>query len=337
MTDILVINRYNENLQWINDISNKPFIKKIIVYNKGNIIPYDLDNKIKIINVENIGREGETYLSFIIDNYDNLVENIWFLQADPFDHSPDFMNFFKLGIKMKFESFQNLTCKYKYDFPPNHELVSVYNINNTRCSKFFFDKITLDLVGNNYGKIEKITEDYEKETGFKVEKKFGIYDNLCNQLEISRPKKIMTHTVSACFFVNNSLIKRHPKKTYIKLIEYLIENNFKYKIRGYVLERFWNYLFTGISYSELTECYSKILNHNFIGIFDSKKKIIIYFELSYQYKVVQDINCFIVFKNDKVLPHLKIIGKKYDIDECYNLNEAKLLYKKKLFLKNKSI
>ena len=68
MTDILVINRYNENLQWINDISNKTFIKKIIVYNKGDKIPYDLDNKIKVINVKNIGREGETYLSFIIDN-----------------------------------------------------------------------------------------------------------------------------------------------------------------------------------------------------------------------------------------------------------------------------
>lgn len=338
MTDILVINRYNENIQWINNISNKNWIKKIIIYNKGLKLPYELKNdfKIDINNVKNKGREGESYLTYIIDNYESLGDNVWFLQADPFDHSPDFLNFFKLGIKMKFGTFQNLTCQYKFDFPPNNELLNFYNIDNTRCSIFFFDKMTLDIVGHNYGKIEKMVLDYEKDTGFKVKENLGIYDYLCDLINIEKPNKIMTHTVSACFYVSKSLILRHSRETYMKLRDYLMEDNFKYKMKGYILERFWNYLLTGNSYFNLNECYSNIFNNKIIGIYDDNNKFIIYLNPQYsktQYKIVQDKNCYLILEGNKILPNLKILCKMNDIEECYNLSQAKLLYKKKIVFK----
>ena len=31
-------------------------------------------------------------LSYIINNYEQLPDNIWFVQGNPFDHSPDFLN-----------------------------------------------------------------------------------------------------------------------------------------------------------------------------------------------------------------------------------------------------
>ena len=93
MFSCIVISRFNENIDWINKIINKKWINQIIIYNKG---PHNLEHftnpKIKILNVENIGREGYTYLDFIISNYDNLHDELWFIQADPFIHSPDFLN-----------------------------------------------------------------------------------------------------------------------------------------------------------------------------------------------------------------------------------------------------
>ena len=66
------------------------WIKNIIVFNKGNDdVNIKYTDKINVISIENVGREGETYLQYIINNYDSLPEHIWFIQANPFEHSPD--------------------------------------------------------------------------------------------------------------------------------------------------------------------------------------------------------------------------------------------------------
>jgi len=74
---MIVIARYNENLDWVNNL-NQPYI----IINKGDEI--DLPN----IKIDNISREGYSYLHYIINNYDNLDDYIVFLQGNPFDHSP---------------------------------------------------------------------------------------------------------------------------------------------------------------------------------------------------------------------------------------------------------
>ena len=94
MTTCLFINRFNENISWINNIVEKDFINEIVIFNKG---PNDLNfnnKKIKISCVPNNGREGGGYLSYIIDNYINLPDFIFFCQGDSFEHSPYFLNFF---------------------------------------------------------------------------------------------------------------------------------------------------------------------------------------------------------------------------------------------------
>lgn len=73
----LVVARYNENLEWIN---NEPFNKyPIICYNKGNNNNFQINTEHKIYNLENVGREGHTFLYHIINNYDNLAEVTVFL------------------------------------------------------------------------------------------------------------------------------------------------------------------------------------------------------------------------------------------------------------------
>lgn len=68
---VIVIARYNENLEWLKE---SPFNDlHYIVYNKGNNENYYISDKfIKQVQLDNVGRETHTYLSHIIDNYDNL-------------------------------------------------------------------------------------------------------------------------------------------------------------------------------------------------------------------------------------------------------------------------
>jgi Protein of unknown function (DUF3431) len=66
----IVISRYNENLEWINEF---PFNKfTYIVYNKGINDNFEKKNVTKIINLPNIGRCDHTYLYHIVNNYNNL-------------------------------------------------------------------------------------------------------------------------------------------------------------------------------------------------------------------------------------------------------------------------
>lgn len=74
----LVIARYHENINWVND-QNYPYI----VYNKGEPLPQNINH----INLLNIGKESLTYLYHIIENYENIDNYTIFLQGNPFDHS----------------------------------------------------------------------------------------------------------------------------------------------------------------------------------------------------------------------------------------------------------
>ena len=76
----IICSRFNEDIRWI-----LPFIQNTIIINKGNDdLQYIPQNN--IIKYLNEGREGGTYLKFIIDNYENLPDYILFIQGNPFDH-----------------------------------------------------------------------------------------------------------------------------------------------------------------------------------------------------------------------------------------------------------
>jgi len=68
----IIISRYNEDLKWT---LLKPFNKfNYIVYNKGTDDNFEKSKAKKIINLDNIGREGHTYLYHIINNYNELAD-----------------------------------------------------------------------------------------------------------------------------------------------------------------------------------------------------------------------------------------------------------------------
>jgi hypothetical protein len=74
---IIVVARYNENIEWTKQFTN------VIIYNKGD----KLGEEYNEIMLNNVGREGHTYYKYICDNYYNLEDYTIFLQGNPFDHS----------------------------------------------------------------------------------------------------------------------------------------------------------------------------------------------------------------------------------------------------------
>jgi hypothetical protein len=74
MLDI-VIAKYKEDVSWSNQFKTS----RVIIYDKSGE-----DNG--FVNLPNFGRESHTYLTHIINNYDNLPDYTCFLQGNPFDH-----------------------------------------------------------------------------------------------------------------------------------------------------------------------------------------------------------------------------------------------------------
>ena len=75
---VMLVARYNEDLNWLRE---EPFNKyKYIVYNKGKNQQYYKSDKFKYeIKLENVGREGHSYLQYIIDSYYDLSDFTFFL------------------------------------------------------------------------------------------------------------------------------------------------------------------------------------------------------------------------------------------------------------------
>jgi hypothetical protein len=80
MTYQIVVSRYKENIDWVEELKDLDF--KVTIYNKyegSNLLP-------------NVGRESHTYIHHIVENWDNLADVTIFVQGNPFDHCHTFLN-----------------------------------------------------------------------------------------------------------------------------------------------------------------------------------------------------------------------------------------------------
>lgn len=85
----LSIARYNENIDWLQDLQNTIQNIDIYIMNKGNNnIPHQLQTN--ITSLPNIGKDQHSHLTYIINNYDNLPDIVIFTQANIEDHKDVF-------------------------------------------------------------------------------------------------------------------------------------------------------------------------------------------------------------------------------------------------------
>ena len=207
MDKSLIIARYNEDLGWLEKYKNF----KITVYNKGARLKNE--QYFKIINLENKGRESQTWLYHIVKNYNNLNDINIFLQG----------------------SIDDLNCMaYKN---PNDYLKKI--------NKYGFEVSRYGLIGPFHWdwnvNIDKDIRYKKQWENHEISRSSIGFRNFSKNLFPNMPLFIST-SYGGCFAVKKEIIHQHNLVFYEKLLDILSQH--KNPIEGHYMERLWCYIFT---------------------------------------------------------------------------------------------
>ncbi|MFT9253355.1 MAG: hypothetical protein ABF567_09815 [Acetobacter okinawensis] len=235
----LVIARYNEDVSWLSQV---PDGYNIFLYNKGDDIDLSsIRHKIhQYVKLENIGRESDTYLLHMLGNMSTTDSYTVFSQADPFEHSPDFLHL----LHQSFEGTAwGYSSQWKYNFPPEH-LIKSYMAKTGKPTR---DEI-FSLY--NWGPIYSYDEG-----AFLISNLYFAYYGVANGTNIAADffgrigydalqKKAAQATLgvfpyAAVFGVRNSAVHAVPKDVLLKAVLEVRANN----MAGHIMERLWFHLF----------------------------------------------------------------------------------------------
>jgi hypothetical protein len=201
----IIVARYNENIDWLNTEINN-----CIIYNKGT--PLNINNEIMIPNV---GRESDTYLHYIITNYNNLPDVIVFTQARISDHRGS--NDINYLINLK-----NEALIYKKSKP----LISYHKTNHKTCWS------------NDWNLLDN--DKYYLQDCYKNNKPLIFEEWFTTNINSNYPNPIHIYC-NGIFAVTKELILKHPIDYYKKLI--LEVNHHINSTEGHFFERSWYYIF----------------------------------------------------------------------------------------------
>ena len=165
------------------------------------------------------------------------------------------------------------------------------------------------------------------------------YDYLCSRIGIENPVyDIIGFTWSAMFYVSKNTIRNNEHSCYKKLHNVLLEYDLQGGNEGYMLERFWDYLFTKRSYMNVHEIYRihKLkLFSDICGCYYAERKMLFVMintnnENNYMYKtsIHDKTKCMLYpdpYDNDSVIEisDTYFNGKVIDKIGCSNIYGAK--------------
>lgn len=238
MNNHLVVAHYRENIEWIDRINAN---LDITIYHKGEILSNN--ERFRSIFLPNIGREGHTYIRHIVDNYDNLPDWCIFSQGSPFDHvsnwieiisgtEQDWMN---LSHMKKRDSFGNIKA---YFFNTTHNVLAERLVDGGSEYPFFWNKLFLQdssFIDRNIDEVIFRGEIADiRSTNY----------SLMNDIMEGREKKAMLFCPAAHFIIHRDFILMRDRKFYENILEiFESSENISDPSFGYVLERFWCYIF----------------------------------------------------------------------------------------------
>jgi len=238
----IVVARYKENVDWV-----LPYDDIAIIYNKG---PSDLPFFSNSFNIDNVGREGHTYLHHIATRYTELANRTLFLQADWFPHNETIL--YGIDNYDKHLPVQPMGLVYlrSINVPPKEIEIKV-----TRRTHYGFKYSVMnvngdhDYIGENYfydWGVKANIETYKKENP--RTSRISLFDSFLYYSKFPRtlnplPTNYVPFTFCALFSVckNNILLYNH--EDYMNIIKELIRLNPQGGTNGYVLERLWLWLF----------------------------------------------------------------------------------------------
>ncbi len=178
----LIISHYNENLDWINNISDNV---NIYIYTKGDLIN-EFKKNIFFKKLDNIGNEHHTYFYHIINNYNKLDDILYFSQGNPFEHSKFWLEKFEndfVGGMSDFNLITNIYEKIDEKLYKKHINHKYQNVN--------YDEIVNNIFidpWNDKNAIYNINYIIDKFRSAKIEKKNwifnanGLYSNTKNNI-----------------------------------------------------------------------------------------------------------------------------------------------------------
>lgn len=169
------------------------------IYNKSN---ETIPNTYKL---KNQGREADTYLYHIINNYDNLKDYTFFFQDDVDNHITDTKSFTDECFRtiqndIKFKIFR---VRWRKDYRPISRVIE-----------------------NGYLNLHTLPST-------------SSIKDFCNYMNIDLPQKYTTETC-AFMVIHKNLILNKPKDFYIKIREWLLMND----KNAFVLEHCWKLIFS---------------------------------------------------------------------------------------------
>lgn len=215
---IIIISRYNEDVNWI-----KEYTENYIIYNKGEYLN-NFNEKI----VPNIGGNQRDLFQFVFENYDDLPDYMIFVQGFPFDHCNKekfnrvmYNNFFTPLESYKDaprNDWNNLDIEDDYGYMEinNSWYIDANNkTQNLTCRYESFDHF-MNSIFKNYQHLDWLRfapgSQYliTKEQCLKYSKKF--WDHLMNELNINKSSE--AHIIErAMIYI---LTKKYEEQDYLK-------------------------------------------------------------------------------------------------------------------------
>jgi hypothetical protein len=248
----IVIARYEEDIS-LARLMRHPYIRDFsVILNKGEPLDFDHPEVVSLPNEPIFGRESDSYLHYIINNYDNLPDYVIFTQADPFDHSPGFVDITRILLKDKtvsLKSFQPLTWCWKesHGVPPVHHAIynNTLNIVDKKAwlatGEYQEYRIHMDTLDDSFRNM-KYTDQaaemimYNFRKFHEIKNRADTLKYIYNILKIKKPYVgYVLFNYGAIFGVSKKNILSNDLSYYIMLRDFVNQHI----THGYIMERMW--------------------------------------------------------------------------------------------------
>ncbi|MEV0250248.1 hypothetical protein AB0H76_26870 [Nocardia sp. NPDC050712] len=239
----LVIARHEESLDWVLDV---PEVYRVHIYDKGAspVAPAVRDRAESYVALRNAGREADTYLTHLLEYGPGTGEFTVFTQADPFEHSPDFLEL--LALHADWTEVQSLSWCWKapIGFPPaalltpERSLVPGVRVRPELFSLNTFHPLEWvgagpDWIGGGYRELHRLP------AGINISAHFLDMCELPDIAELAQQHLVGRSSIGAIFGVRNHLIEKVPERALVRLRQAAIGA----PVHGYFCERLWMHIF----------------------------------------------------------------------------------------------
>ena len=203
---LIVSSHFSEDMNWLINQSDYDFV--IYTKNKSMLANYSCQDK--IIEIENKCKEVSSYLSYIINNYDNLPEFIAFIHGH-------FTSYHQT------DNILNLLKDIKY--------IDFESLNRRDWRNIFHDDVLNEEPKGELREVQLYNWNFVKEN----------YPDMGLNLPI--PKKLIC-TACAQFVLSRKTILNNPLSEYLKLWDWMNRTNLDDYISSRVFEHLWHYILT---------------------------------------------------------------------------------------------